>query len=125
MSSPSSPTLEEVIANIMENLQRERAAQLENQEIVHAEEVREEEKDMEGGTRVEKVFLFGKGVETFKKTLANKGFIEERGFKESMSPFKEEIERRGWEVICKHMEPGRRTLVKEFYANLGEGKNLT
>ena len=39
--------------------------------------------------------------------------------------FIEEIERRGWEIICQHLEPGRRTLVKEFYANLGDRKNLT
>ena len=49
---------------------------------------------MEGGTIVEKVFLSDKGVETFKKTLAKKSFIEERGFKELVPPFKEEIERR-------------------------------
>ena len=26
--------------------------------------------------------------------------------------------------MSKHMEPGRRDLVKEFYANLGDRKNL-
>ena len=57
---------------------------------------------MKGGAGVEKAFLSDKGGETFKKTLTKKGFIEERGFKELVPPFKEEIERRGWEVICKH-----------------------
>ena len=28
-------------------------------------------------------------------------------------------------MLCKHMETGRRTLVKEFYENLGDKKNLT
>ena len=28
-------------------------------------------------------------------------------------------------MICRHMEPGIRTLIKEFYANLGDRKNLT
>ena len=42
-----------------------------------------------------------------------------------MSPFKEEIEKRGWGKITQHMEPGRRALVKEFFSNLGEMKGLT
>ena len=41
------------------------------------------------------MFLFYKGAEVLRKTLSNKGFIEERGFKELVPPFKEEIERRG------------------------------
>ena len=28
-------------------------------------------------------------------------------------------------MLCKHLELGRRTIVKEFYANLGDKKNLT
>ena len=28
-------------------------------------------------------------------------------------------------MICNHLEPGRRTLVKNYYANLGDRKNLT
>ena len=51
--------------------------------------------------------------------------MEERGFKELVSPFKEEIERRGWEKLSQHKEPGVRALVKGFYKNLGEQKNLT
>ena len=42
-----------------------------------------------------------------------------------MLSFKEEIERRGCEKLSQHREPGVRALVKEFYANLGELKNLT
>ena len=42
-----------------------------------------------------------------------------------MSPFKEEIELRAWEKLSQHREPGVRALVKEFYANPGEQKNLT
>ena len=72
-----------------------------------------------------RVFLYDKGAETFKKTLSKKGFIEEMGLKELVPPFKEEIERRDWEVICKHMESRRRTLVKELYANLGDKGNMT
>ena len=47
-------------------------------------------------------------------------FLEEKGFKELVSPFKEEIERRGWEKLSKHRELGVWALVKEFYTNLGE-----
>ena len=72
-----------------------------------------------------RVFFTSKGVKAFKKILANKGFVEERGFKELVPPFKEEVERRGLEAICKHLESGRKALVKEFYANLGERRNLT
>ena len=50
--------------------------------------------------------------------------MEERGFKELMSQFKEEIKRRGWEKLSRYREQGLRALVKEFYANLGEQKNL-
>ena len=51
--------------------------------------------------------------------------MEERGFKQLVSPFKEEIERWGWEEVGQHKELGVRALVKEFYANLGEQKNPT
>ena len=42
-----------------------------------------------------------------------------------MSPFKEEIERRDWERLNQHRDPGVRVLVKEFYANMGKKRNLT
>ena len=42
-----------------------------------------------------------------------------------VSPFKEEVERRGWKEVCRHLEQGRRALVKEFYTNIGNRKNLT
>ena len=50
--------------------------------------------------------------------------MEERGFKNLVSPFKEEVERRGWEIVSQHMEPGRRAIIKEFYANQGEREDL-
>ena len=125
MSSSSSPTLDEVIEEIMENVQEKRVEQRENQETTHVEEVREEVEEMEGDAGETRMFLTDKGVEIFKKTLTKKGFIGKRGFKELVPPFKEEIERRGWEMLYKHLEPDKRTLVKEFYANLGDRKNLT
>ena len=39
-----------------------------------------------------RAFYSNKGAETFQKYLAKKSFTEKRGFKELVSPFKEEIE---------------------------------
>ena len=72
-----------------------------------------------------RAFYSNKGVEAFQKHLAKKGFMEERGFKLLVSPFKEEIERWGWEKLSQHQELGVRAIVKEMYANLGEQKSLT
>ena len=87
--------------------------------------MREETKEVEGESGGVRVFLSGKGEKVLRKSLAKKFFIEERGFKELVPLFKEEVERRGWDMICQHLEPSRRAIVKEFYANLGEMKNLT
>ena len=79
----------------MKNMQRERVEQPENQETILDGGVREEAEEMEVEVGEAKVFITDKGVEIFRKTLAKKGFIEERGFKELVLPFKEEIKRRG------------------------------
>ena len=39
-----------------------------------------------------RAFYFNKGAKVFQKHLTKKGFMEERGFKELVSPFKDEIE---------------------------------
>ena len=51
--------------------------------------------------------------------------LDRKGVLQLVQPFNEEIYRRGWEMICKHMKSGRKTLIKEFYANMGDKKNLT
>ena len=38
-----------------------------------------------------RTFYSNKGVATFKKLLAKKGFVEERCFKQLVSPFKEKL----------------------------------
>ena len=83
---------------------KERAEQPKNQETTPINEVRKEVEEVEGDSGGAKVFLADKGAEIFKKTLAKKGFIGERGFKELVPPFKEEIKKRGWDVLCKHMD---------------------
>ena len=104
MSILSSPTLNELIENIVEDVLGKRVEQIENQEIVPVEEVREEIEEVEVEVGEARVFLSDKGEEAFKKSLAKKGFIEKRGFKGLVTPFKEEVERRGWGAMCKHLE---------------------
>ena len=80
MSNPSSPNLDKVLDNIAEEVLRERVEQ-ENQET-SLEKVREEiEIEVEAGDT--RVFYFDKGVDAFQKHLTKKGFVEERGFRES------------------------------------------
>ena len=76
MSSPSSPNLDEVVENIVEEVLKKIAEQPENQEIIPAEEVREETEEVEIEAGEVRSFLSGKGMEAFKKSLAKKGFIE-------------------------------------------------
>ena len=59
------------------------------------------------------------------KKIPKKGFIEERGFKKFISPFKEVIEMRGWKIICEHIPPELVALVREFYANMVGRKETT
>ena len=89
--------------------------------------MREETKEIEVEIEVgDSKFLYSnKVVEASKKHLTKKGFVEEIGFKKLVAPFKEKIEQRGWETVSKHMKLGKRALVKEFYTNLSDRKNMT
>ena len=62
----------------------------------------EEDKEQCSGEKVED-FLSDKVYEMIEKKILKKDFIGESGFKEFVSPFKEIIEKRGWNIICKHM----------------------
>ena len=59
------------------------------------------------------------------KYYAHKGFVAERRFKTSITPFKELIEKRGWETLCAHRRAGYVAVVREFYANLVGRKDNT
>ena len=74
----------------MEEVLRDRAEQPENQETT-PEEVREENEEVEVEARETRVFFSDKGDQAFRKSLAKKGFVEERGFKEMVSHFKEKV----------------------------------
>ena len=59
------------------------------------------------------------------KYYAHKGFVAERRFKTPITPFKELIEKRGWETLCAHRRAGYVAVVREFYANLVGRKDNT
>ena len=92
MSNPSSPTLNEVIENIVEEVLKERAEEG-NQETTL--EVVPEEMEIEVEKGEVSAFYSEKGAKAFQKHLVKKGFVEDRGFKKLVSPFKEEIENKG------------------------------
>ena len=54
------------------------------------------------------------------KSLKEKGFIIERGFKKLISHFSEMLEKKGWHSLGEHKAPGCAALVKEFFANMVE-----
>ena len=53
-------------------------------------------------------------------SLKDRGFIAERGLKKVISSFAEMLEKRGWQLLGGHREPGYASLVKEFFANMVE-----
>ena len=46
------------------------------------------------------------------KYYAHKGFVAERRFKTPITPFKELIEKRGWETLCAHRRAGYVAVVR-------------
>ena len=48
------------------------------------------------------------------KILKDRGFIVERGFKKLISLFSKMLEKRGWQSLGEHKEPGCAALVKEI-----------
>ena len=54
------------------------------------------------------------------KSLKDRGFIAERGFKKHISHFVEMLEKRKWKAPGEHKELGCAALVKEFFANMVE-----
>ena len=72
--------------------------------------------------RVEKVrnFISNKEATLMEKSLKDRSFIAERGFKKFISPFVEMLENREWQALGEHKVPGCVALVKEFFANMVE-----
>ena len=71
-------------------------------------------------------FISETAVALMEGSLKNKGFIEERGFKNIISPFVEMVEKREWQSLAEHKESGCASLVREFFANKveREGKRV-
>ena len=71
-------------------------------------------------------FISESAVALMEGRLKSKGVIEERGFKNVISPFAEMVEKREWQSLVEHKEPGCASLVKEFFANMveREGKRV-
>ena len=70
--------------------------------------------------------ISNKASALMEKSLKDRGFIVERGFKRLISHFSEMLEKRGWESLGEHKAPSCAALVKEFFANMveDEGKKV-
>ena len=109
MSNTNSLILDKVIENVVDEVLRERAEEGGHETTIVVVPKEIEVVVEEGEARA---FYSNKGAKAFQKHLAKEGFIEERGFKLLVSPFKEEIERWGWEKLSQHREPRLRALIK-------------
>ena len=70
-------------------------------------------------------FVSDEAYSNWRKHYASKGFVAERRFKNPITPFKEMIEKRGWETLCAHRRSGCAAVVREFYSNLVGRKDNT
>ena len=67
-------------------------------------------------------FISESAMALMEGSLKNGGFITERGFKNIISPFSEMVEKKEWQSLVEHKEPGCASLVREFFANMVERK---
>ena len=70
-------------------------------------------------------FVSEEAYSNWRKHYAGKGFVAERRFKNPIIPFKEMIEKRGWETLCAHRRAGYAAVVREFYSHLVGRKDNT
>ena len=70
-------------------------------------------------------FVSDEAYSNWRKHYASKGFVAERRFKNPITPFKEMIEKRGWETLYAHRRLGNAAVVREFYSNLVGRKDNT
>ena len=76
------------------------------------------EQTEEGEAKEDKDFVYSEAKDIWTKVLADKGFVNERGFGKLISHFSEIIEKRVWESFCAHTATGFSALAREFYANM-------
>ena len=80
---------------------------------------------LERSTEEVEDFVSEEAYSNWRKHYAGKGFVAERRFKNPITPFKEMIEKRGWETLYADQRAGYATVVREFYSNLVERKDNT
>ena len=83
-----------------------------------AKRQRTERRIEEEETGSDKDFVSKEAKDLWNRLLADKGFVNKRGFGKLISPFSEIIEKRGWESFCAHTAPGFSAMAREFYANM-------
>ena len=78
------------------------------------------------GAKKVRSFISDKAATLIEKNHKDRGFIIERGFRKLILSFVEMLEKRGWQSLGEHKEPGCDALVKEFFANMveEEGKKV-
>ena len=63
-------------------------------------------------------FISKKAAALMKGSLKDRAFIAKRWFKKVISLFAKMLEKRGWQSLGEHKEPGYASLVKEFFGNM-------
>ena len=81
---------------------------------------------MKRGAEKVRSLISDKAAALMEKSLKDRGFIVERGFRKLISHFSKMLENRGWQSLGEHKEPSCAALVKEFFVNMveDEGKKV-
>ena len=130
-SSDFVPNLEEIMKKYVppkEETRQEEPMEKIPTEALEAPAVSEEGTNKgKGKAREEEVeeFVSEEAYSNWKKHYSNKGFVAERRFRNSITPFKEMIEQSGWEALCAYQKSGYAAVVREFYSNLVGRKDNT
>ena len=84
------------------------------------------ESEIEQGEDVEvDDFVSDRAHVIMEQTLLQNDFIGERGFKKLISPFREVMEKRWWNLLCEYKPAGFATFVREFSENMVGKKEKT
>ena len=133
MAEPSdlTPNQEEIMEENMQPEEENRQEELTERMPAEAPEgpTVPEERTNKGKGKVTKEeaedFVSDEAYSNWRKHYASKGFVAERQFKNPITPFKEMIEKRGWETLSAHRRSGYAAVVREFYSNLVGMKDNT
>ena len=100
-------------------MQEEERAEARGEPKQLEEESRKKKREAEAEQINERVriLISDKASALMEKSLKDKGFIVERGFKKLISPFSEMLEKRGWQSLGEHKTPGCAAWIKEFFPN--------